>query len=166
MSDTTRTEHRIRRVVTGHDPAGKAVVWVDSLATNHKFPDDKITSTLIWVTDANPSFQKQIDDGMRIMGTAPPPGGTRCGVLELQPGNEFHGLHRTDTVDYCVCVSGEIEMMLDDAKTVLKTGDVVVQRGTNHAWLNRSDVPARLFFVLIDAEPKRSGSVAGAMQAR
>jgi quercetin dioxygenase-like cupin family protein len=152
--------------VTGHDAAGKAVVWIDGPAKNHKFPDEKITSTLIWVTDRDPNLLAEVDEGGRIMGTAPPPGGTRCGVLEVQPGNELHKQHRTDTIDYCVCLSGELEMRMDDTVVVLTAGDILVQRGTNHAWLNRQKEPARLFFVLVDATPKRSGSISGSMQAR
>ncbi len=157
---------QIRRMVTQHDSTGKATVWIDGAASNQKFPADKLRSTLIWVTDQNPDVFAATDDGQRIMGTAPPPGGTRCGVLDIAPGNALHGQHRTDTIDYCVCLSGELEMLLDDEKVLLKAGDILVQRGTNHAWLNRGDKPARLFFVLVDAQPKRAGSVAGQAQAR
>jgi len=166
MSDLGRQAPHVRRAVTGHDAAGKAVVWIDAPANNHKFPDEKITSTLIWVTDRDPNLLTDVDEGSRVMGTAPPPGGTRCGVLEVQPGNELHGQHRTDTIDYCVCLSGELEMRLDDTIVVLSAGDILVQRGTNHAWLNRGKKPARLFFVLVDACPKRPGSISGPMQAR
>ena len=85
------------------------------------------------------------------MGTAPPASGTRCGVLDILPSNQLHAQHRTDTMDYCVCVAGELEMALDDQTVVLKPGDILIQRGTNHAWLTRGTVPARLFFVLVDA---------------
>jgi quercetin dioxygenase-like cupin family protein len=156
----------IRRVVTRHDSAGKASVWIDGAASNHKFPADKLRSTLIWVTDQNPDLLAATDDGQRIMGTAPPAGGTRCGVLDIAPGNALHGQHRTDTIDYCVCLAGELEMLLDNETVHLKAGDILVQRGTNHAWLNRGDKPARLLFVLVDAEPKRAESVGGQAQAR
>jgi naringenin degradation protein FdeH len=157
----------IRRIVTGHDASGKAVVWIDAPATNHKFPDDHVTSTLMWVTDETPAdFTKDEDQGKRILGSAPPPGGTRFAVIEFQPGNEVHGLHRTDTIDYVICISGEIDMELDDSTVRMKAGDVMVQRGTNHAWVNRGKVPARVAFVLVDGKPKRAGSVAGAQSAR
>jgi len=164
-----KANHRpaIRRVVTGHDPAGKAVVWMDGSATNRKFPDDKVTSTLIWATDQAPAdFMSDEDAGSRMLGTAPPPGGTRFAVIEFQPGNALHGLHRTDTVDYVICIAGEIEMELDDSRVTLKAGDVMVQRGTNHGWVNRGSVPARVAFVLVDGSPKRSGSLSGARTAR
>ena len=76
---------QIRRVVTQHDSAGKATVWIDGAASNQKFPADTLRSTLIWVTDQNPDLFAATDDGQRIMGTAPPPGGTRCGVLDIAP---------------------------------------------------------------------------------
>ena len=164
---TERTPPKFRRVVTKHDADGKAVVWIDGDATNHKFPSEKISSTLMWSTDATPT---QIlggdDEGARILGTTPPLGGSRFTMMEFQPGNAGH-MHRTDTVDYVICIAGEIDMLLDDAQSVtLRAGDVLIQRGTNHAWLNRSDKPCRLAVVLLDASPKREGSISGLTSAR
>jgi naringenin degradation protein FdeH len=158
---------KFRRVVTSHDASGKAVVWIDGDATNHKFPSDKISSTMMWSTDATPTqlFGGE-DEGARILGSAPPAGGSRFTMMEFQPGNSGH-LHRTDTVDYVICIAGEIDMVLDDALSVtLRAGDVAVQRGTNHAWINRGDQPCRLAVVLIDAAPKREGSISGLVSAR
>jgi quercetin dioxygenase-like cupin family protein len=164
---TERTPPKFRRVVTKHDANGKAVVWIDGDASNHKFPSDKISSTLMWSTDATPTQVLGDDDeGARILGTTPPLGGSRFTMMEFQPGNTGH-LHRTDTVDYVICIAGEIDMELDDAQTVtLRAGDVLIQRGTNHAWVNRSDKPCRLAVVLIDALPKREGSISGMVSAR
>ena len=93
--------------------------------------------------------------GERKLGIAPPPGGTRFSVVEIQPGNAPY-LHRTDSLDYVICLQGEVEMQLDDGASVkLAAGDVLVQRGTNHAWLNRGSAPCRLAVVLIDGKPKR-----------
>lgn len=157
----------IRRIVTGHDEAGKAVVEIDGLATNAKFPDDKVTSTLMWVTDQAPSdLLLPGDAGVRKISTAPPVGGTRFAVLDLLPGNDFHGQHRTDTVDYVICLLGEIDMALDDQMVTLKAGDIMIQRGTNHAWINRSNAPARIAVVLVDATPKRDGSIVAKQEAR
>lgn len=164
---TSRKGPTIRRIVTGHDRNGKAVVRIDAPATNHKFPTDTLSSTLMWVTDAAPdNFLREEDAGERIIGTAPPPGGTRFCVLEIQPGNEFHGLHRTDTVDYVICIEGELDMELDDSCVTMKAGDIMIQCGTNHAWVNRSKAPARIACVLVDGTPKREGSVSGATSAR
>jgi quercetin dioxygenase-like cupin family protein len=62
-------------------------------------------------------------------------------------------MHRTETIDYVIVITGEVEMDLDDSTVTLRAGDVMVQRGTNHAWVNRTDKLARIAFVLIDAEP-------------
>lgn len=157
----------IRRIVTGHDAAGKAIVVIDSAATNIKRPDDKVSSTLMWVTEQAPSdLLAEGDAGARIVGTAPPEGGTRFAVLDIQPGNTFHGQHRTDTVDYVICLLGEVDMALDDEVVKMKAGDIMIQRGTNHAWMNRSAAPARIAFVLIDALPKREGSIQAQQNAR
>jgi quercetin dioxygenase-like cupin family protein len=157
---------KIRRVVTDHDADGKAIVWMDAAATNHKFPDSSVTSTLIWSTEGSPAdFMLHEDAGAKLIGTAPPARGTRFAIIDFQPGNQLHGQHRTDSIDYCICMSGEIDMLLDDEVVHLKAGDVLIQRGTNHAWLNRGTTPARVAFVLVDGAPKRSDSVAGGGQA-
>lgn len=168
MTDQARQPPHIRRIVTGHDPAGKAVIWIDVPAANHKFPDDKVSSTLMWSTTATPAeFLGSEDEGARILGTAPPAGGTRFTMMEFQPGNELHGLHRTDTIDYVICISGEMTMLVDDGRAVtLRPGDVLIQRGTAHGWVNKGSEPCRLAVVLIDGAPKRPGSVAGTAQAR
>ncbi len=156
---------QIRRIVTGHDADGKAVVWIDGLATNKKCPEPEVTSILMWVTDETPAdFSAHFDAGERILGTAPPAGGTRFCVIEFRPGNRSH-VHRTDTIDYVICVSGEIDMDLEDTTVHMKAGDVMVQRGTGHSWVNRGTEPARLAFVLVDGKPKRTGSVSAGQQA-
>jgi quercetin dioxygenase-like cupin family protein len=75
-------------------------------------------------------------------------------------------MHRTETVDYVIVIDGEIEMDMDDSTVQLKAGDILIQRGTNHAWANRSGKPARVAFVLVDAQPLGIGSpVLGAANA-
>ena len=146
----------IRRVVTGHDAANVAKVIMDSPATNWKSSSPGTVSTLIWSTDRTPadiSVGEAIDDlGARILGTAPPASGTRFAVIDFPPGNTGR-MHRTETIDYVIVIAGEIDMDMDASTVHLKAGDVMVQRGTNHAWVNRGTVPARLAFVLIDAMP-------------
>jgi len=162
-----QTAPKFRRVVTGHDANGKPIIWIDSDAKNHKFPNEKISSTLMWSTDATPThFLGDQDEGTRILGSAPPPNGSRFTMMEFQPGNDA-GLHQTDTVDYVICISGEIDMFLDDKQYItLRPGDVLIQRGTFHAWANRSDKPCRLAVILLDALPKRQGSISGLVSAR
>jgi quercetin dioxygenase-like cupin family protein len=146
----------IRRVVTGHDRRDIAKAMLDGPATNAKRPSSQSVSTLIWSTDRMPtdiSAGEDFEDmGARILGTPPPPNGTRFCVIDFAPGNAPR-MHRTETLDYVIVLEGEIEMDMDDSTVKLKAGDVLVQRGTNHAWANRSDRRARVAFVLIDAEP-------------
>ena len=129
----------VRRVVTGHDANNVAKVLIDGPATNHKGAEGR--STLMWITDQNPADiavgEKIEDMGARIVGTPPPPNGTRFCVIDFPPGNHPH-MHRTETVDYVIVIEGEIEMDMDNSTVKLKAGDIMVQRGTNHAWANRS----------------------------
>ena len=92
------------------------------------------------------------DMGARQLRTQPPPNGSRFIVMEFQPGIRSE-MHRTETIDYIAVLDGEIEMDMDDSTVKLKAGDVMVQRGTNHCWVNRSTRPARVALVLLDAEP-------------
>ena len=146
----------MRRVVTGHDDAGKAIVLIDGEATNRRTSASGNSSTLMWCSDAMPAdiaLGTSVEDmGARTLGTPPPENGTRFTVNEILPGNTAV-IHRTETLDYVIVLSGEIDMDLDDSSVRLKAGDVLVQRGTNHAWVNRGTAPARIAFVLIDAQP-------------
>jgi quercetin dioxygenase-like cupin family protein len=155
MADTPQNPP-IRRVVTGHDHRDVAKVLIDAPATNAKRPGSGIVSTLMWCTDRNPAdvrVGEEIEDmGARIIGTAPPANGTRFCVIDFPPGNH-PGMHRTETIDYVIVIDGEIEMDMDNSTVKLKQGDILIQRGTNHAWANRSNKRARVAFVLIDAEP-------------
>jgi quercetin dioxygenase-like cupin family protein len=147
----------IRRIVTGHDSTGKAKVLIDAPATNIKSSRPGQFSTLVWCTDdapaAMPVGEDAEDMGARVLGTYPPEHGTRFMIAEYPPGNTGRR-HRTETIDYIVVLSGEIDMELDKGETVhLKAGDVMVQRGTYHTWLNRGTEPCRMVFVLVDANP-------------
>lgn len=146
----------VRRVVTGHDANGVAKVINDGPATNKKYPRPGAVATLVWVTDEMPASMpvgEDVEDmGARILGTAPPPNGTRFTVNDIPPGNRG-ATHRTETIDYVIVISGEIDMELDNSTVKLRAGDVMVQRGTNHAWVNRGTEVARVAFVLVDAKP-------------
>jgi len=169
MAETTPDYPPIRRIVTGHD-SDVAKVLIDAPASNAKHPSPGTISTLIWCTDRAPaaiSAGGAIEDmGARILGTAPPANGTRFAVIDFPPGNKPH-MHRTETIDYVIVLEGEIEMDMDHSTVKLRAGDVMVQRGTNHAWANRSSSRARVAFVLIDAEPLGIGKpVTGTANAR
>jgi quercetin dioxygenase-like cupin family protein len=146
----------IRRVVTGHDANNVAMVLMDAPATNHRQSRPGLRSTLIWSTDTTPadiSMGENIEDfGARLLGTAPPAHGTRFTINEISPGDPGR-MHRTETLDYAIVLCGEIDMDMDDSTIKLKAGDVVIQRGTNHSWVNRGSKPARVAFILIDAKP-------------
>lgn len=160
----------IRRVVTGHDASNVAQVMIDAPASNAKHPSPGTVSTLIWSTNGTPASIAVGEDfedmGAQILGTAPPKRGTRFAVIDFPPGNRPH-MHRTETLDYVIVLEGEIDMDMDNSTVTLKAGDVMVQRGTNHAWTNRSKARARLAFVLLDAEPIGIGNpVQGTVNAR
>jgi mannose-6-phosphate isomerase-like protein (cupin superfamily) len=172
----------IRRVVTGKDASGKAIAMIDAAVTTvHRREELGVTNTLLWVTDCIPAdLSNQEDTANRKIGVEPPPGGTIFRVIDLAPQSEikadygtrlriFQGLglapegecremprdpamHRTRTVDYALILSGEIDMLLDDSEVHLKAGDVVIQRGTNHAWVNRGTQPCRVAVILLDAK--------------
>lgn len=155
MADIQHTP--IRRVVTGHDSNNVAKVLIDGIATNSKSSRPGQLATLMWATDAMPADMpvgKNVEDmGARIMGTMPPVNGTRFSINEYPPDN-VPRRHRTETIDYVIILSGAIDMELDNGATVsLKAGDVVIQRGTYHTWINRGSEICRIAFVLIDAKP-------------
>jgi hypothetical protein len=170
----------VRRVVTGHDEEGKAVVLMDGEAGNVKVRQATgIGSALLWVTDSTPpDLSGDSDAAEREIGVAPPPRGSIFRIVEFPPeknpesplsneemikemGLDHPGkpgekprhpaMHRTASIDYGIVLSGEIDMWLDDSEVHLKAGDVIVQRGTNHAWVNRGDQPCRIAFILIGA---------------
>ncbi len=161
MTNETGGHPPIRRVVTGHDANETAKVLVDGPATNRRTSKSGGVSTLIWCSDRTPadiSVGEKVEDmGTRVLGTAPPPNGTRFTVNDIPPGRTGP-MHRTETIDYVIVLSGEIEMEMDDSTIKLKAGDVLVQRGTNHAWINRGSEPARIAFILIDAKPLGIGN--------
>lgn len=171
----------IRRVVTTHDDNGKAAVLFDSIAPNRVVRKETgIGATLLWVTDSSPaSFSGRRDGADVKVGVAPPPNGTIFRIVDFPPETDAlagvdhqqlmremglpqgaetgppprHPLmHRTRSVDYAIVLAGEIDMLLDDSEVHLEAGDVVVQQGTNHAWVNRGKEACRMAFVLIDAE--------------
>jgi quercetin dioxygenase-like cupin family protein len=158
MSATELKVPPVRRVVTGHDAQKKARAMHDGIATSISTRPNA-ASTTIWCTDSVPvrlPVQDGEDMGARRIISGTPPNGTRLMIMDLFPG--CHGaMHRTDTLDYVIAIAGEVEMLMDGSSVVLRAGDVLVQQGTVHAWTNRTDKPARLAIVLLDAEPLGDG---------
>jgi mannose-6-phosphate isomerase-like protein (cupin superfamily) len=161
-----------RRVVTGHR-GGRGVVLFDGPAPNRKLRQASgLVSTLLWVTDESPAdISGSADRAEREIGVPPPPRGSLFRMVEFPPGGKamsreavlkemglagqsasaHPGMHRTRSVDYAVLIEGEIDMVLDEGEVHLAAGDVLVQQGTNHAWVNRGERPCRIAFVLLDA---------------
>lgn len=169
----------VRRVVTGHHADGRSTVVFDGPAPNVKQRQAGNGSTLVWVTEESPAAVAGVADrAAREIGVPPPRRGTIFRVAEFPPGvggevrdnatvlRDFGigadvarghpprhpAIHRTRSLDYVIVLEGEIDLLLDDGEVRLAAGDVVVQRGTNHAWINRGRATCRLGMVFIDAE--------------
>jgi Cupin domain len=169
----------VRRLVTGHRKDGRSTVLMDSAAPNVKQRSAGNGSTLLWVTEETPaSVSVAGDRAAREIGVPPPPRGTVFRIAEFPPGtggdvpdNEallrdfgigadvarghpprHPAIHRTRSIDYVVVLEGEIHLLLDDGEQRLVAGDVVVQQGSNHAWINRGAAVCRLAMVFVDAQ--------------
>ena len=143
----------IRRIVTGHDANGKAVIAMDGAPPGRNERPGGTVSILIWTSDETPAeIWTGEDFGTRENIVQPPPRGSGFRIVDF-PAHDPGRMHRTDTVDYAICLAGEIDMEMDDGLTVhMEAQDVVVQQGTNHSWINNSDAPARIAFVLLDGK--------------
>jgi mannose-6-phosphate isomerase-like protein (cupin superfamily) len=148
----------IRRVVTGHDGAGKSVVISDGPPPqHHDMHGPAIGADFVEIWNASEPVPQlasvpAAEPNARAF-TIMPPSGHLLRILEVYPlgsGGQRTPMHRTRTLDYVVMIEGELTLILDDSEVVLKPGDVVVQRGTDHAWENRSDAVARAAFFHID----------------
>ncbi|HKH01987.1 MAG TPA: cupin domain-containing protein [Bradyrhizobium sp.] len=147
---------QVRRVVTGHDQNGRAMVSIDEFSKNLVSGRPGQMGCVVWTTEGFPVDNTGGDDaGLRKSGTTLK-NGTVFRVVEFGPGVSPRN-HRTDSIDYAVVISGEIDMQLDDSTVTLKAGDVLVQRGTIHNWVNKTDKPCVIAFVLIDAKPVEAG---------
>jgi hypothetical protein len=168
--------------VTGHNAEGKSV-FISDAPTPHVFqrsPGSAIVMEM-WETGATPASNRGNDDAIARGFRLPPPSNgsvfriiayppdkERLKALEIErhtddgsgryqatdKGNPRHlGFHKTPSIDYAIVLSGEIYALMDEGEVLLKAGDVLIQRGTNHAWSNRTDEPCHVAFVLIDADP-------------
>jgi quercetin dioxygenase-like cupin family protein len=167
----------MKRVVTGHDANGRAVVLIQD-SPSHVVLEKAggLRLTELWTTSDTPARFSDTDTKRRERRIEPDANGTVFRVIEyppdaqrlksLKPEEHFGsmgaqaadaksrrhpGMHKTKTLDYAIVLSGEIYAVLDEEEVLLKAGDVLVQQGTNHAWSNRTDKPAVIAFVLIDA---------------
>jgi quercetin dioxygenase-like cupin family protein len=150
---------------------------MDGDAPNRKVRQTGIASTLLWVTDETPAdMSGSADRAAREIGVPPPANGSILRVVDFPPesagGTKVDNatilqemgitgggaavrhahMHRTKSIDYAFVLAGEIDMLLDDSEIHLKAGDILVQQGTNHAWVNNGRDMCRIAFVLIDAK--------------
>lgn len=176
--------HPVRRVVTGHDAQGRAIIQEDGTVQRMQRIGGEIGPMFheVWNTQATPApidaaSGEPAEQGIIL---APPKNGTRIRVLDIPPEGEGirtmtpeearahfaevgagaasgHGegsrhalMHRTETIDYGIVLEGELVLIMDEGETVVRAGDIVIQRGTNHGWSNRSDRNCRIAFILID----------------
>ncbi len=147
---------QVRRVVSGHDVNGRAIVKIDDVSKNLSSGRPGATACVVWTTESFPVDNTgDADAGLRQVGTTLN-NGTVFRVVEFAPGVARRN-HRTDSIDYAVVVSGDLDMEIDDSVVHLKAGDVLVQRGTIHNWVNRGTEPCVIAFVLIDAKPVEVG---------
>lgn len=152
---------RFRRIVTGHDSEGNAVFLEDKVCENTfcMGGNPEFVSTEIWrVTETPADNSGEYSDPAGNFELAPPKCGNVFRILEIPPLNTDGSMssplpHRTPSLDYAVVLKGEAVAILEEGvETVMKEGDILVQRGTVHAWDNRSDRPAVILFVLCGAE--------------
>jgi mannose-6-phosphate isomerase-like protein (cupin superfamily) len=168
-----------RRIVTGHDAQGKAVALFDAPLKAIQRSAGGNGMTLCWVTSESPvDMASSADRAQTKVGVPPPLNGTIFRIVDfapITPGShgavDHHQIllsmgidpatqgyarhantHRTRTIDYAIVLDGEIDMLLDDTEVHVKVGDVLVQQGTNHAWVNNSGKPCRIAFILIDGK--------------
>jgi hypothetical protein len=169
----------IRRIVTGHDPEGRSCIIEDGPSPAVRFvperPGYRVTN--LWRTVGSPAEINARDSITEHQGVAPPANGTVIRIIDIPPeapdpderkrqaaatfgklfadaDHHLHdqrhpGMHITESVDYAIILEGELTAILDKDETVMRTGDVLIQRGTNHAWANRSGKMARVLFVLV-----------------
>ena len=169
---------QVRRIITGHNTHGRSMIIADGYMPEKPAPGAPLQAGL-WLTDRGPASnrdnQNPVPDGVIDKIAPQHRGGTVFRIVEIPPDRDRRlnpeelarrgvevtpersarhpGFHRTNTVDYAICLEGEIWAVLDEGETLMRAGDVMIQRGTYHAWSNRSDRSARMAFILIDAEP-------------
>ena len=181
------TDRPVRRVVTGHDEQGRAIIQEDGAVPRVQRVGGDIGPMFheVWNTRATPASidaasGEPAEEGIVL---APPKNGTRIRVLDIPPegdgirnmtpeeaaahfaeigaghasnaakaGAKHALMHKTETIDYGIVLEGELVLIMEEGETTVRSGDIIVQRGTNHGWANRSDKTCRICFVLIDGE--------------
>ena len=171
----------MRRIVTGHNEDGRSIITIDGPPAR-SIGEDVGGLFELWNTDGNIIDAKDnLDRADQDIILSPPTGGTKFRYFQINPtpegipmeimqeiaadafekiGAGHHrvdtskhpAMHKTETIDYIILLKGDVTLILDEDEVTLKPHDVVVQRGTNHAWVNNGDEPALLIAVLIDSD--------------
>ena len=143
----------LRRVVTGHDAQGRSTVFIDATVSNVFSPRPGAAFSVIWSSDGGfpVSNDGNQDPSNRKIGTSIG-SGTVFRIVSFGPGVTPRN-HRTDSIDYAVVMAGEIDIVLETGPVRLRAGDVLVQRGTIHDWVNNGSEPCVMAFALIAAKP-------------
>jgi hypothetical protein len=170
---------KVRRIVTGVNGAGRSYIVSDRTFPAGEVAPGQPVRVGLWATGAAPSSNEGIDDPVPdgvILRTPPAQkGGSVIRITDIAPDSahaasaedlrrrgckttpdrsaRHPGFHATDTIDYAICLEGEVWAVLDEGETLMRPGDVLIQRGTHHAWSNRTDCICRMAFILIDAQP-------------
>jgi uncharacterized cupin superfamily protein len=172
----------IRRIVTGDDAKSNSRIIEDAPATSVRtvMSREGYRAVNVWRTEATPARINAPDTTGEHKGILPPANGTILRIIDFPPEphdpvklkemldatfggiykdalhdtrqGKHPGMHRTETLDYAIVLEGEIWAVMDEGETLMRAGDVLIQRGTNHAWANRSQSTARIAFVLIDGK--------------
>jgi mannose-6-phosphate isomerase-like protein (cupin superfamily) len=168
----------IRRIVTGHDAEGTAIIVADGPPARvfDDLGEEGLVFHEVWHTSETPALidrdRREADEDSLVL--APPANGVRIRVLDIPPEAEgadmdavfenigasdakleserHRSFHRTETIDFGIVLSGEIVLLMDEGETTVHPGEIVIQRGTNHGWMNRSNQPCRVAFILIDGQ--------------
>ena len=172
---------KVRRIVTGVNAAGRSCIVSDRTFPSGEVAPGQAVRVGLWTTGPAPDSNESADpvpDGVILRTPPAQRGGSVVRITDIAPDAQraydaedlrrrgckttsdrsarHPGFHATDTVDYAICLEGEVWAVLDDDETLMRPGDVLIQRGTYHAWSNRSDRICRMAFVLIDAQPLRT----------
>jgi quercetin dioxygenase-like cupin family protein len=145
----------VRRVVTGHDANGRAVATIDEVSTNVKSRRVGHSSHVVWAEPFPVDNSSDVDGSARQFDRVFP-NGSVFRIIRLEPG-AAPVMHRTNSIDYAIILTGEVDLQLDDTEIHLTAGDVVVQRGTIHNWANRGSEVCLIGIVLISAAPAAVG---------
>lgn len=164
----------VRRIVTGENAQGKSVFVSDGPAPNHTTDPGTPLAQVIWVTgeaaapgsDPAPAGQAFAfhSKGGSLLRVVDFPPDENYDISQLARFLDDHGVrdkgdarhfwfHKTQSLDYAIVLEGEIHALMDEGETLMRPGDILIQRATNHSWSNRSGKPCRMAFVLLDLEP-------------